>query len=125
MAAKSKNVQVIASFGKHIVNGVRSRAIPGAVASDLFPCRNGHTSSYDKNVEEELQSSKVPDEMIKPDSDKYWSPHPQTGVFGPSSSSSTDTADENRGSQEDSVMEEKAWFRPTSLEDLDKTDHHS
>lgn len=39
MAAKSKNVQVIASFGKHIVNGVRSRAIPGAVASDLFPCR--------------------------------------------------------------------------------------
>ncbi|CAA7051534.1 unnamed protein product [Microthlaspi erraticum] len=120
MAAKSKNVQLIASFGKHIVNGFRSRA----VASDLFPSRNGHTSAYDKNVEEELQSSKVPDEMIKPDSDKYWSPHPQTGVFGPSSSSSsTEATDENLGSQEDSVMEEKAWFRPTSLEDMDKTNH--
>ncbi|VVB14876.1 unnamed protein product [Arabis nemorensis] len=82
--------------------------------------RNGHTSTYDKNVEEELQSNKVPDELIKPDSDKYWSPHPQTGVFGPSSSS-TDTTDKNRGGQEDSMMKEKAWFRPTSLEDLDKT----
>ncbi|KAG7602551.1 Late embryogenesis abundant protein [Arabidopsis thaliana] len=117
MAAKSKNIQVV---GRHIVNGVRSRA----VAYGLFTSRNDHTSAYDKNVEEELQPSQVPDEMIKPDSDKYWSPHPQTGVFGPSSSSSTDTRDEFRGGQEDSVMEEKAWFRPTSLEDLDKT-HHS
>ncbi|CAE6105739.1 unnamed protein product [Arabidopsis arenosa] len=120
MAAKSKSVQVI---GKHIVNGVRSRSFSRAVAYGLFTSRNNHTSGYDKNVEEELQSSQVPDELIKPDSDKYWSPHPQTGVFGPSSSS-TDTKDEFRGGQEDSVMEEKAWFRPTSLEDLDKT-HHS
>ncbi|KFK44648.1 hypothetical protein AALP_AA1G285800 [Arabis alpina] len=117
MATKSKNIQVI---GKHLANGVRSRAI----ASGLFASRNGHThtSTYDKNVEEELQASKVPDELIKPDSEKYWSPHPQTGVFGPSSSSNT--TDENRGGQKDSVMEEKAWFRPTSLEDLDKS-HNS
>ncbi|CAH2072548.1 unnamed protein product [Thlaspi arvense] len=126
MAAKSTSVQVL---GKHIVNGVRSRVFPRAVASGLFASRgianrNGDTSAYDKNVEEELQSSKVPDEVIKPDSDKYWSPHPQTGVFGPSSSSATDTTDEKRSQDQDSVMEEKAWFRPTSLEDLDKT-HHS
>ncbi|CAH8358683.1 unnamed protein product [Eruca vesicaria subsp. sativa] len=128
MAAKSKSLQVI---GKHVVNSLRSCAFARAVASDLSASRvllnrNGHTSAYDKNVEEELQSSKVPDELIKPevDSDKYWSPHPQTGVFGPSSSSNTDTTEENRSSQDDSVMDEKAWFRPTSLEDLDKT-HHS
>ncbi|KAJ4882636.1 hypothetical protein Rs2_32729 [Raphanus sativus] len=122
MAAKSKSLQVIR---KHLVNGVRSWAFPRAVASDLSASRNGHTSAYDKNVEEELQSSKVPDELIKPDdSDKYWSPHPRTGVFGPSTSSSTtDITEENRSSQDDSVMEEKAWYRPTSLEDLDKTQH--
>ncbi|CAN7034731.1 unnamed protein product [Brassica oleracea var. botrytis] len=128
MAAKSKSLQVI---GKHLVNSLRSCAFPRAVASDLSASRvllnrNARTSAYDKNVEEELQPSKVPDELIKSESDKYWSPHPQTGVFGPSSSSTTDTADEklSRGSQEDSGMEEKAWFRPTSLEDLNKT-HHS
>ncbi|KAG2300328.1 hypothetical protein Bca4012_011906 [Brassica carinata] len=121
MAAKSKSLQVIR---KHLVRGVCSWAFPRAVASDISASRNGHTSAYDKNVEEELQSSKVPDELIKPDSDKYWSPHPRTGVFGPSSSSTTDTTEEKRGSQEDSGIEEKAWFRPTSLEDLDKT-HHS
>ncbi|XP_010420422.1 PREDICTED: uncharacterized protein LOC104706004 isoform X2 [Camelina sativa] len=119
MAAKSKSIAVVV-IGKHIVNSVRSCPF----ASGLLSSRNGHTSAYDKNVEEEMQSSKVPDDLIKPDSDNYWSPHPQTGVFGPSSSSSTDTTDENRCGQEDSVMEEKAWFRPTSLEDLDKT-HHS
>ncbi|KAF8102983.1 hypothetical protein N665_0189s0035 [Sinapis alba] len=116
MAAKSKSLQVIR---KHLVNGVRSWAFPRAVASDLSASRNGHTSAYDKNVEEELQASKMADD----DSDKYWSPHPRTGVFGPSTSSST--TDENRSSQDDSVMEEKAWFRPTSLEDLDKSTQHS
>ncbi|XP_010492653.1 PREDICTED: uncharacterized protein LOC104770007 [Camelina sativa] len=124
MAAKSKSIVAVV-IGKHIVNCVRSGPFAsGLLASRGIANRNGHTSAYDKNVEEDMQSSKVPDELIKPDSDKYWSPHPQTGVFGPSSSSSTDTTDENRGGQEDSVMEEKAWFRPTSLEDLDKT-HHS
>ncbi|KAJ0243685.1 Late embryogenesis abundant protein [Hirschfeldia incana] len=120
MAAKSKSLQVIR---KHLVHGVRSWAFPRAVASDLSASRNGHTSAYDRNVEEESQASKVPDELIKSDSEKYWSPHPQTGVFGPSSSSTTDTTDENCSTQDDSAMEEKAWFRPTSLEDMDKTQH--
>ncbi|EOA21785.1 hypothetical protein CARUB_v10002246mg [Capsella rubella] len=115
MAAKSKSVVAI---GKHMLNGVRSGPLaPGG----LLASRKDHTSAYDKNVEEELQSSKVPDDLINPDSHKYWSPHPQTGVFGPSPSSTTD---ETSCSKEDSVMMEKAWFRPTSLEDLDKT-HHS
>ncbi|ESQ51368.1 hypothetical protein EUTSA_v10017419mg [Eutrema salsugineum] len=124
MAAKLKSVQVTE---KHIVNSFRSRTLSHIVASGLFAFRgianrNGHTWTYSKNVEEELQSSKVPDELIKSDSNKYWSPHPQTGVFGPSSSSSiTDTNDKNRSQDQDSVMDVKAWFRATSLEDLDKT----
>ena len=70
----------------------------------------------------------VPDYVIQAaHSDKYWAPHPQTGVFGPptenlnfqpSSAASTVNA-----ATAASVLEEKAWFRPTSLEDLEKPHH--
>ncbi|KAL9290136.1 putative Late embryogenesis abundant protein [Arabidopsis thaliana] len=83
--------------------------------------RSGHSSAYDKNVEDELHASAVPDEVIKPDSDKYWSPHPKTGVFGPSTTEHSATAE--GAHQDTAVLEETAWFRPTSLEDSDKTHH--
>ncbi|XP_019243070.1 PREDICTED: uncharacterized protein LOC109223277, partial [Nicotiana attenuata] len=54
------------------------------------------------------------DEVIN---DKYWAPHPQTGVFGPATDHSgfkTTPA----SATVDSVLEHKAFFRP--LEDLDK-----
>lgn len=83
--------------------------------------RSGHSSAYDKNVEDELQASAVPDDVVKPDSDQYWSPHPQTGVFGPSTIEHSPAAEAAR--QDSAVLEETAWFRPTSLEDSDKTHH--
>ncbi|KAF3499501.1 hypothetical protein F2Q69_00044700 [Brassica cretica] len=115
MAAKSKSLQVI---GKHLVNSLRSCAFPRAVASDLSASRNAHTSAYDKNVEEELQPSKVPDELIKSESDKYWSPHPQTGVFGPSSSSTTDTADEKLSREYLNRSDSNVLQSPTSVAKL-------
>lgn len=72
-------------------------------------------------MEDELQATAVPDDVIKPDSDKYWSPHPQTGVFGPSTTDQSATAEATR--QDSAVLEETAWFRPISLEDSDKTHH--
>ncbi|KAG7580473.1 hypothetical protein ISN44_As08g002630 [Arabidopsis suecica] len=119
MATRSKSFQLITALKKHLVN---PRASPRATASALFPSRrSGHSSAYDKNVEDELHASAVPDEVIKPDSDKYWSPHPKTGVFGPSTTEHS-AASEGAG-QDTAVLEETAWFRPTSLEDSDKTHH--
>ncbi|RRT85393.1 hypothetical protein B296_00002009, partial [Ensete ventricosum] len=81
-----------------------------------------HVSSYDKNVDELVPPSVVPDHVIDANSDKYWSPHPTTGVFGP--------ADEGRASAAGgekvaaspgsgpSALDQTVWFRP--LEDLDK-----
>lgn len=81
--------------------------------------RSVQASAYDKNPEENVNSTVVPDNVIPPQPDEYWAPHPKTGVFGPAT-------DENPGpgrsadgtSDEGSVLEEKAFFRP--LEDLEK-----
>ncbi|CAK7340117.1 unnamed protein product [Dovyalis caffra] len=85
--------------------------------------RAAHTSVYDKNLDDQERPNVVPDDVIKPDSDKYWAPHPRTGVFGPAtehlSEISRDGASVAKGGQ-DPELDEKAWFRPTSLEDLEK-----
>ena len=84
---------------------------------------------YDKNPDDQTHAGAVPDDVIQAaESGKYWAPHPQTGVFGPPADQATppptaggdrvfhSKADASTGS----VLEEKAWFRPTSLEDLEK-----
>ncbi|VVA96294.1 unnamed protein product [Arabis nemorensis] len=124
MATRSKSFQLITGTKNHLLNAVFPRASSRATVSAAAPFtsrRSGHSSAYDKNVEDELQASAVPDEIIKPDSDKYWSPHPQTGVFGPSTTDHSPAADAAR--QDSAVLEETAWFRPISLEDSDKTHH--
>ena len=94
-------------------------------------CRRAtYCSLYEKNPDDQIHSSVVPDDVIKPQSDNYWAPHPQTGVFGPATDSNTAAGGDrsfysasatNAGAE--SVLEEKAWFRPTSLEDLEKPHH--
>lgn len=81
-------------------------------------CRNVvHTSVYDKNIEEYV-SSWVPDEIIEVESDKYkyWTPHPQTGVFGPATDHIIKYG--SQFSTVDSVLEQKTFFR--DFEDLEK-----
>lgn len=83
--------------------------------------RAAHTSAYDKNPEDHTPLNVVPDNVIPPHSDKYWAPHPQTGVFGPpAGQASTAGGDRTANGGEDSVLEQKAWFRPSGLEDLEK-----
>ncbi|XP_052725334.1 late embryogenesis abundant protein At5g17165 isoform X4 [Vigna angularis] len=83
------------------------------------------SSVYDKNPDDQIQSGPVPDDVIHAtQSGKYWAPHPQTGVFGPPGDHLASPPTSSTGGGESSfhsdVLEEKAWFRPTSLEDLEK-----
>lgn len=77
---------------------------------------------YDKNPDEHIQPSLVPDEVIHPQTDKYWAPHPETGVFGPDSKENQAAGSLSlpANASEDSVLEKKAFFRPLEVEDLEK-----
>ncbi|KAM7499869.1 hypothetical protein LguiA_024283 [Lonicera macranthoides] len=88
------------------------------------PLRRGvHASVYDKNVDDEaVQPKAVPEEVIQAKSEEeYWEPDPQTGVFGPASELNEETTglhSSSANATEDSVLEQKTFFRP--LEDLEK-----
>ncbi|GFY83375.1 hypothetical protein Acr_03g0001490 [Actinidia rufa] len=50
----------------------------------IIVCRRAvHVSVYDKNVEDQVRPTVVPEDVIGSQPDKYWTPDPQTGVFGP------------------------------------------
>ncbi|CAL1407864.1 unnamed protein product [Linum trigynum] len=96
-------------------------------------CSRGLHSAYEKNVEGADHDDQVifrqPQQQLK-EEDKfcYWEPHPHTGVFGPAAASGGAGASSGRASTIDGggavmELEEKAWFRPTSLEDLEKPTH--
>lgn len=109
-------------FGKRFLNQVRTGTIADPSHSPpSLPIRRGvHVSMYDKNVDEQVRPTVVPDEVIEPQSDKYWAPHPQTGVFGPDTGNNPAPGGESSAVNggEESVLEQKAFFRP--LEDLEK-----
>ncbi|KAK4256222.1 hypothetical protein QN277_009116 [Acacia crassicarpa] len=133
MAANSK-CRGITRLGKRVTGQIWTHNSPLAThsvpssASALASRRAAYSSLYDKNFDDQVRPTVVPDNVIQAaHSDKYWAPHPQTGVFGPQTenqnlqpSSAASTA--NAGTAA-SVLEEKAWFRPTSLEDLEKPHH--
>lgn len=90
------------------------------------------TSSYDKNVEDQVRPAVVPDNVISSESDKYWGPNPKTGVFGPEdprpataagsgARTAVSAAAAGEGSSS-SVLDQSAWFRP--LEDVEKPASH-
>ncbi|OAY66580.1 hypothetical protein ACMD2_11785 [Ananas comosus] len=104
--------------GREIYNAVVKPCI-----SVPFTRRGVHASAYDKNADEHVQASVVPDDVIengKPD--KYWGPHPETGVFGPAEPNSGSTGKPASGNDPASVLEQKVWFRPH--EDVDKPPHN-
>ncbi|KAA8540130.1 hypothetical protein F0562_026822 [Nyssa sinensis] len=108
-----------------------TRSEPEALASSTPPSltlrRAVHISVYDKNPDEQVRPTVVPDYVIQLQSDNYWAPHPQTGVFGPATDHNLAAAGE-RGFHSspanggvDSVLDQKAFFRP--LENLEKPSH--
>ncbi|PIN02785.1 hypothetical protein CDL12_24707 [Handroanthus impetiginosus] len=110
----------LATFGKLFVSQIRSR--DSVIIPSLSLIRRGvHVSVYDKNVEEHFHPTVVPDDVIPSGPEKYWIPHPQTGVFGPPTDQKPASSGDlglHVSASADSVLEEKAFFRP--LEDLDK-----
>uniref|UniRef100_A0A803PJY4 Late embryogenesis abundant protein n=1 Tax=Cannabis sativa TaxID=3483 RepID=A0A803PJY4_CANSA len=124
MAANSSS-RGITSLGKRFVDQIWTRD-PSPLSAPILSRRAAaHTSAYDKNPDEHAQSTVVPDDLIEPKSDKYWAPDPQTGVFGPAAPGQTarpsgGTQASTPASGEGSVLEQTAWFRPTSIEDLEK-----
>ncbi|XP_042014258.1 late embryogenesis abundant protein At5g17165-like [Salvia splendens] len=118
MAANLQRNRGLANLGKRLARQIRSR---DSLAISLLHRRSVQASAYEKNPEENVNSTLVPDHVIPPQSDEYWAPHPKTGVFGPAT-------DENPGlgrnpggeggTDGGSVLEEKAFFRP--LKDLEK-----
>ncbi|CAN4100637.1 unnamed protein product [Withania somnifera] len=114
----------LVNLGKGFFNHISYSSSRSSANSHILSARRAvHASVYDKNPEEHVQSFVVPDEVIKAQSDKYWTPHPHTGVFGPATDHHI--ASKERGFSirpasvsVDSVLEQKAFFRP--LEDLEK-----
>ncbi|KAK1303177.1 hypothetical protein QJS10_CPB11g00079 [Acorus calamus] len=122
MAAKS-----IAGLRNSLANHFQIGRSPHPSLFSPFSTRGTHVSGYEKNVEEQVRPCVVPDDVIRPESDKYWGPHPETGVFGPTTenggvgfTASTVVSDGGGGA---SVLDQKAWFRP--LEDVDKPQHYN
>nr|ACU15208.1 unknown [Glycine max] len=113
MAANSSS-RGITALGKRVANRIWTSNAP-----PLTSRRGAYSSGsvYDKNPDDEIQSGQVPDDVIQAatQSGKYWAPHPQTGVFGPPGG-----GDQTAFAIHFDALEEKAWFRPTSLEDFEK-----
>ncbi|XP_015077956.1 late embryogenesis abundant protein At5g17165-like [Solanum pennellii] len=113
----------LVSLGKRFVNKITystSRNSANSSSTTLSGRNVVHTSVYDKNIEEYV-SSWVPDEVIEIESDKYkyWTPHPQTGVFGPATDHIIKYGEYgSQFSTVDSVLEQKTFFR--DFEDLEK-----
>ncbi|KAF3678320.1 putative coiled-coil domain-containing protein 12 isoform 1 [Capsicum annuum] len=111
----------LVNLGKRVVNQISYASARTSANSPSLSARRGvQTSVYDKNPEDHVRDTFVPDEVIEAPSDKYWAPHPQTGVFGPAA---TDSAGTERGFHSSpttagSILEQKTFFRP--LEDLEK-----
>ncbi|TVU15901.1 hypothetical protein EJB05_39444 [Eragrostis curvula] len=109
-----------ASFkGRAIAGSFVTRVLAGKAAS---PRRAVHASAYDKNLEEQVRPAFVPDDVIggAGNPDKYWGPHPKTGVFGPAvvDPKLAAGAPEAGVNGAGSVLDQKVWFRP--LEDVEK-----
>ncbi|KAL6956682.1 hypothetical protein U1Q18_004844 [Sarracenia purpurea var. burkii] len=123
MAANSYSRGLVV-VGKRFVNQIRAGTSPDLSLSPFLSLRRAvHVSVYDKNVDDQVRPTIVPDHVIQTGSTEYWAPHPQTGVFGPAAEHSPVGGGErsfysSADGPEDSVLEQKAFFRP--LENLEK-----
>jgi len=79
-----------------------------------------HSSFYEKNEDDDLRLNRVPEDVILPESQKSWVPHPETGVFGPPEEENWRGGDHTSSPEKsgESVLEQQVWYRP--LEDVEK-----
>ncbi|CAN4099180.1 unnamed protein product [Withania somnifera] len=105
------------SLGKRFMNHISYLSARNSFnsSSGLSGRRAVQISVYDKNPEEYFSES---DEIVKVQSDKYWTPHPQTGIFGPATEHIICDKHDFHFSTVDSVLEQQTFFR--DIEDLEK-----
>lgn len=106
----------LASLGKRLVGRIGRSS--DSLAFAPLSTRDLHESVYEKNQEEIVEPAVLPDHLIPEQTEEYWAPHPETGVFGPGSDDKKRVPGVDGGSVEGSVLQQTAFFRP--LEDLDK-----
>ncbi|KAI4320100.1 hypothetical protein MLD38_033613 [Melastoma candidum] len=86
--------------------------------------RHSHSSMGDQDNPDDPPGSKavVPDRVPEDQPEDYWIPHPETGLFVPPADQDVfEDVDGGSGSlTEHSVLEQHAFFRPSSIEDPDK-----
>ncbi|PKA55751.1 hypothetical protein AXF42_Ash012043 [Apostasia shenzhenica] len=124
-AASSKGRAIAGSSVKRLA--AHTWASKALDPTPLSICRRySHFASYyEKEVEEQVRPAVVPDHWIDAESDKYWGPHPTTGIFGPADLHGAGglrrkPAAGNGGS---SALDQVVSFRPFDLEDLEKPHH--
>ncbi|MTV28522.1 hypothetical protein FTX61_24525, partial [Nitriliruptoraceae bacterium ZYF776] len=100
------------------VNQIRTSSSPSLILR-----RGVHVSVYDKNIDDQVRPTLVPEEAItRAESETDWVPHPKTGVFGPADEQNPGGAYRTvPAAKNGSVLEEKAFYRPS--ENLDKPIH--
>ncbi|GLJ23786.1 hypothetical protein SUGI_0451310 [Cryptomeria japonica] len=79
-----------------------------------------HSSVYEKNVDEGVDLTRVPEHVTVTTSQKWWAPHPKTGVFGPADEQNWAGGDpcHSHGKKAESSLDQQVWFRP--LEDVQR-----
>nr|GMC68378.1 late embryogenesis abundant protein At5g17165 [Ipomoea batatas] len=116
--AGSLHVGRLSILEKRLVSQFTSTTTPtSALSSPLLTWkRKVQSSVYDKIPDEYIH----PYDVVQPGSGEYWTPHPETGVFGPASNHNHLASHSMPvgAAVKQSVLELKVFFR--SLEDLDK-----
>ncbi|TXG75052.1 hypothetical protein ES332_1Z020300v1 [Gossypium tomentosum] len=117
MAANLKSGGGIASLGKRLLNRTSTRT-PSLFISTSSPTRSPHASAYDKNLDDQVHATVVPDDVIQPQSDSTGLLTRGQGylVLLRSNLTHLRVGAGHPFQCANSVLEEKAWFRPTSIE---------
>ncbi|CAN6486904.1 unnamed protein product [Victoria cruziana] len=102
--------------------------------AQISASRHINQSAYDKNPEDHPTPNVLPDDVISQQPEKYWAPHPKTGVFGPAEKAGGLPTNLDRGERlistpitqlaQGSILEQQAWFRTNSDVDIDKNASH-
>ncbi|XP_019199736.1 PREDICTED: uncharacterized protein LOC109193330 [Ipomoea nil] len=111
--AGSLQVVRLSILGKRLVSQFTSTTTPTS-APLLTWKRKVQSSVYEKIPDEYV----IPDVRVVQPGGEYWTPHPETGVFGPASNHLSSHSMPVGAVVKESVLDLKVFFR--SLEDLDK-----
>ncbi|XP_020571593.1 uncharacterized protein LOC110018586 [Phalaenopsis equestris] len=126
MAVTGYKGRVIAeSFGKRLAIQIWTAKLRDLAPFSIFRRASHFASHYEKEIDEHVRPAVVPDHVIEASSEKYWSPHPTTGVFGPADLIGVAGLRHPpaSGNGSSSALDQTVRFRPLDLEDLDKSQH--